>query len=86
MKKLKFLSWICLLALLLSVLAPVCAVNYAPEDGEASNEQPESAAVSTDFYAGAGTISAPKVTAKNALLIDMDTGVVYFSREADARA
>ena len=90
MKKFKFVTIICLLCLLLSLAMPAFAVNYDPDDKDATEEKTEKAAdapdSSDDFFAGAGEVDAPTVTARNALLLDMDTGVVYFSRNPDARA
>ena len=83
MKKFRFLSFICLLALALSLFAPVCALNRDPDEPEVS-ETP--APASTDFYIGADVLKAPELSGRNVLLVDMDTGVVYFSRAAENRA
>ena len=96
MKNIKFLSLICILCIVFSLFTPILAVNRAPDDGPSPGEQAEDSAedtgsaepmtTSTDVYAGADVLSAPQITARNALLIDMDTGVVYFSRDPDGRA
>ena len=94
MKNIKFLSFLCVLCLVFSLFTPIYAVNRAPEDGDAPDAQNESKldtdtkeeASDTDFYAGADMVKAPELSARNALLLDMDTGVVYFAREPEARA
>ena len=87
MKKNKILSLICLLCIIFSLLTPVMALRYDPEVGQTpESETAHAEQSSTDYCAGAGVVSAPEITASNALLLDMDTGVVYFSRDPDARA
>ena len=41
---------------------------------------------SKDVAAGAGVVEAPELSAQHALLLDMDTGFVYFSRDPEGRA
>ena len=98
MKKIKFLSFLCLLCIVFSLLTPIYAVNRDPETTDVPNAQEstdesesekESATAETaknDFFAGSDQLEAPELTARNAVLLDLDTGVVYFSRNPDARA
>ncbi|MBQ9044473.1 MAG: D-alanyl-D-alanine carboxypeptidase [Oscillospiraceae bacterium] len=69
----------------------------ASDDGETSddaNTSSDAEALTTepagqkagDYYAGIGTVDAPQISARNALLIDLETGTTYFSRDPDARA
>lgn len=55
-------------------------------DAEDAEETKRAVSSADDFFAGAGVVDAPEVTARNVLLLDMDTGVVYFSRDPDAKA
>lgn len=54
------------------------------KSSESSGQAPEAEA--KDIVAGAGIVDAPELSAKNALLLDMNTGFVYFARDPDGRA
>ena len=99
MKKIKILSILCILCIVFSLFSPICAVNRDPETtdvteneqktadkSEAENNPASSDPAKNDFFAGSDQLSAPEITARNALLLDLDTGVVYFSRDPDGRA
>ncbi len=101
MKNIKFLSLICLLCIVFSLFTPVLAVNFDPDEPTVTETPAESAApesesgkpsdakptaAGTDVVAGADVVKAPEITARNALLLDLDSGVVYFSRKPDDRA
>ena len=92
MKNIKFLSLICVLCIVFSLFSPVLAVNRAPGDSETPNAQSDTETKETeeesskDYYAGADVVKAPEISARNALLMDLDSGVVYYSRDPDARA
>ena len=78
MKKNKILPLLLLVCLLASMLIP--AAFAVP------GEEPTESAVAEDSYAGAGLVEAPTLTANAALLVDMDSDVVYFSRHAEETA
>ena len=92
MKNIIFLSLICVLCIVFSLFSPVLAVNRAPGDSETPNAQSDTETKETeedsskDYYAGADVVKAPEISARNALLMDLDSGVVYYSRDPDARA
>ena len=97
MKNTKFLTIICVLCIAFSLFSPAFAVNCAPGDKTTpeateteATETTETAKTqekkSTDYSAGADVVQAPEISARNALLLDLDSGVVYFSRDPDARA